>query len=118
MSKEQEKPTYEFAEVPDGTLNPISPIKKQVAKTMVVTENFTIFDVLAYIGKMKKAIDDKRAEIEGLEAMVKAYEDELKVIEDQLGVQKLEEEYQKTLAEDQSESPDGENVSGDQEVSS
>jgi len=100
MSNEEvKKPTYEFAEVPDGTLNPGSPIKKTIAKTMVVTETFNVYDVLTYIAKLKKAIEDKDKEKEGLEAMLKAYEDELEYIESVLGVQKMEEQYQVELAE-------------------
>lgn len=107
MSKEKEpiKPKYTFAEVPDGTLIPIQPLKKTIAKTMEVTENFNMFDVMTYIAKMKKAIEDKKAEVEGLEIMLKAYEDELKVIEAQLGIQKLEDEYQKSIAEQTSQEP-------------
>ncbi len=104
------EPTYKFAEVPEGVINPIEPIKKQIAKTMEVTENFTVYDVMAYIAKMKKAREDKLAEAEGLEGMIKAYEDELALIEKALGVQKAEEEYQKTVAESQPvESPYEEN---------
>lgn len=98
MSKEI-KPVYKFAEVPEGTLIPASPIKKQIAKTMEVTETFNIFEVMQYIAKLKKAIEDKDAEKEGMVHMLKAYEDELELIEAELGVQKLEEEYQKSVAE-------------------
>lgn len=103
MTEKENKPTYSFAEVPDGTLNPAQPLKKSIAKTMVVTENFNIFDVMQYIAKLRKAIEDKDKEKEGLENMLQAYEDELSLIEKELGVQKLEEEYQKTLAEAQGE---------------
>ncbi len=116
MKKEEEvvKPTYEFAEVPEGSIDPIEPIKKQIAKKMLTTDLFTVFDVLTYIGKMKKAVDDKQAEIDGMNAMIKAYEDELTLIEDKLGVQKLEDEYQKSVAEAQIESPYAEeDVQGD-----
>lgn len=92
-------PKYSFADVPDGTLIPASPIKKTIAKTMEVTENFNIFDVMTYIAKLKKAIADKDAEKEGMVHMLKAYEDELEFIEKELGVQKMEEEYQREVAE-------------------
>lgn len=105
MSEKIKKPKYEFAVVPEGVVDPISPIKKSIAKTMVVTENFNLFDVLTYIAKLKKAIEDKDAEKEGLVNMLKAYEDELELIEKELGVQKLEEEYQKTVAEEASKEP-------------
>lgn len=118
MTNEEIKPTYAFAEVPEGTINPASPIKKTLSKTMVVTENFTIFDVMTYLAKMEKAIADKEAELDGLRKMKVAYEAELKLIEEALGVQKMEEEYQKTLAEEQASTeveptPNEEDVSGD-----
>ena len=113
MKNEENVPTYAFAEVPEGTINPIEPIKKPIAKTMVVTENFNIFDVMTYLAKMEKGITDKEAELDGLRNMKIAYEKELKVIEDALGVQKMQEEYQKKVAEEQIESPYVENVQGD-----
>lgn len=99
-NNELKTPTYTFAEVPEGELNPASPIRKKIAKTMEITESFTLYEAMQYIAKLKKAIADKDAEKEGLEAMLKAYEAEFKIIEEALGVQKLEEEYQKALAED------------------
>lgn len=94
MEKEN-KPTYKFAEVPEGTLIPGSPLKKQIAKTMEITETFTIFDVMQYIAKLKKAIEDKEAEKEGLVAMLKAYEEELSIVEESLNIKELEEKFQK-----------------------
>lgn len=120
MNEEVKSPVYAFADVPEGVIVPASPIKKQISKKMEVTENFTIYDVMSYLAKMEKAISDKEAELEGLVNMKKAYESELKLIEDVLGVQKLEEEYQKSLAEEQAqsvESPYVENTEGDKGVS-
>lgn len=97
---EKQEPKYIFTEVADGELNPASPIKKKISKTMEVTETFTLFEALQYVARMKKAITDKEAEIDGLKSMVKAYEEEIELIEESLGVQKMEEEYQKALAEE------------------
>lgn len=99
---ENKEPKYEFAEVADGEINPASPIRKKISKTMEITETFTLYEAMQYAAKIKKAISDKKAEIEGLEAMLKAYEDEFELIEDVLGVQKMEEDYQKALAEEAS----------------
>lgn len=100
MSKEElKKPKYKIAEVPEGVINPAEPIKKTIAKTMETTENFNIFDVLTYIAKLKKAIEDKKSETVSLETMLKAYEDELAVIEEELGIQKKQEAWEKAEAE-------------------
>ena len=99
MSEEVKKPKYEFAKYPDGVLIPGQPIKKDIAKTMEVTEKFNIFDVMTYVAKMDKAIGDKEAELEGLKSMKKAYEDELEIIEKALGVQKAQEAWEKAEAE-------------------
>jgi hypothetical protein len=85
MSKEKKeekviKPKYEFAKVPDGVLIPASPLKKTISKTMEVTEQFNIFDVMTYIAKLKKAIEDKDAEKEGMISMLKAYEEDRKSV--------------------------------------
>lgn len=102
MSKEEniKVPEYKFDDYKDLELVPIQPIKKRIAKTMEVTETFNVYDVIAHIVKMDKAIQDKEAEVEGLKSMKKAYEDELQIIEKALGVQKMEEEYQIKLAEE------------------
>jgi len=99
MSEPTKKPKYELAEVPEGVINPAEPIKKTIAKTMETTENFNIFDVLTYIAKLKKAIEDKKSETVSLETMLKAYEDELAVIEEELGIQKKQEAWEKAEAE-------------------
>lgn len=98
------EPTYEFKDL-EGEAD-ISPIKRTIAKTMLVTETFNVYDAISYIIKMDKAISDKEAEIEGLKNMKEAYEKELKLIERELGVQKEEEEYQKALAEKQVDEKD------------
>jgi iron-sulfur cluster repair protein YtfE (RIC family) len=101
MSKEDlGVPKYEFAVVPEGVINPISPIKKSIAKTYTLTETFNMYEVLQYIAKMERAIEDKQKEKEGLEQVLAAYKEELEIIEEQLGVQKLEEEYQKSVSEE------------------
>ena len=99
MSEEIKKPKYKFSEYPEGVLIPGQPIKKNISKTMEVTEEFNVYDTMVYLAKMQKAIEDKEAEIEGLKAMKKAYEDELKLIEDELGIQKAQEEWEQVEAE-------------------
>ena len=110
MSEEIIEPKYSFAEVPEGTINPVSPIKKLISKTMEVTENFTMFDVMSYMAKLDKGIKDKEAELEGLYAMKRAYEEELILIEETLGVQKAEEEYQKEVAENLSKDEEDKDI--------
>lgn len=95
------EPKYTFVELKEG--GEVAPIKRQIAKTMEVTENFNLFDVISYIAKMRKGVADKQAEIDGIETMIKAYEDELKLIEDELGVQELESDYQKEIARENEE---------------
>jgi len=96
---EQIEPKYEFAKYEEGVEVPAQPIKRNIAKTMEVTEMFTVYDAMVYLSKVDKAIADKQAEIDGLVAMKEAYEKELKVVEKALDVQKSEDEYQKELAE-------------------
>lgn len=88
-------PVYKFKEV-EG--DPGTPIKRVIQKTMEVTEEFDMFSALQYRAKLIKAIEDKKAEIEGLESMVKAYDEEIELIEESLGVQELEAEYQLEIA--------------------
>lgn len=92
---EEIKPEYKFVEE-EGD---IAPVRRKIAKTMKVTENFCYYDVLAYIMKMEKTIEDKKAEITGLEAMAKAYRNEIELIEQVLDVTKIEEKYQLDLHE-------------------
>lgn len=89
-------PTYKF-KVVEG--EEVTPIKRVIQKTMEVTEEFDMFSALQYRAKMLKEIENKKAEIEGLESMVKAYDEEIELIEESLGVQDLEAEYQKAIAE-------------------
>ncbi len=87
----ENKPKYEFV-LEEGVIE--SPIKRKIAKTMEITEHFTVFDAMSYLGKLHKAVEDKEAEIVGLKSMIEAYEKELMMIEDILGVQKMEEQFQ------------------------
>lgn len=99
MKKEKEiVPVYSFVE--EEGQNELTPIKRKIAKTMEVTETFTVFDAMQYLAKMKKAVEDKKAEISGLETMIEGYEKELKLIERATGVQRLEVEFQKEVAEE------------------
>lgn len=87
-----ETPKYEFL-VEEGS-EKLPPVKRKIAKTMTVTENFNYYDTLAYVMKMEKAVKDKEAEISGLNSMIKAYREEIKLIEDTLDINGLEKEYQ------------------------
>jgi hypothetical protein len=100
--KEEEKviePKYAFGEYADMELIPGEPLKKKVTKTMEITETFTIFDVMQYIAKLKKGIEDKDAEKQGLVNMLEAYEKELALIEKNLGVMDLQKKWEKEQAE-------------------
>lgn len=92
-----EKPKYEWVEE-EGVEN-ITPVKRKINKTMVVTESFNFYDVLAYCMKMEKAIEDKEAEADGLRAMVKAYKDELELVEKELGVTDFDAKWNLALHE-------------------
>jgi len=90
-------PKYAWTEAKEGEV--VTPIRRQIAKTMEVTELFTYYDALAYVMKMEKAVADKQAEIQGLEVMIKAYQDELEIVEKELSVTELEEKYNLELHE-------------------
>ena len=94
MSKKEKKivPKYEYVE--EEGVEDVAPIRRKIAKTMEITETFTFYDALAYCMKMEKAIEDKKAEIAGLQSMVDAYREEIVLIEEQLGVESMESEYQ------------------------
>lgn len=76
------------------------PIRRQIGKTMSITENFTLYDVFKYVGQVDKKIKEFRDGIEALEAQRKNYMDEVALIEQQLGVSDLEAQYQKVKAEE------------------
>lgn len=92
MNTEEVKPTYEFV-VPKEGETIVSPIRRNIAKTMPVTENFTIYDTMVYMAKMEKAIQDKYAEIEGLKNMKEAYAKELALVQDSLDIEDLEAQF-------------------------
>lgn len=95
MEEKKIIPTYKWVE--EEGVNDITPIRRKIAKTMEVTETFTYYDALAYCMKMEKAVEDKKAEIAGLESMIKAYKDEIELIEQSLGVTKVEETWNQDL---------------------
>lgn len=101
--KKEVKPKYKFVET-EG--EDVTPIKRKIAKTMEITEEFSAYDAIEYVAKMKKAVADKEADIEGLRTMIKAYEDELRIIENELGVQEMEADYQKEIAKKNEASPE------------
>lgn len=98
VSKEVEQvvPKYSFAE---GQEN-ITPAKRVINKTMEVTETFTFWDVLKYVAKMDKAIEDKKSELEGLITMKEAYIKEMNLMDEKLGVTIMDADYQKQAAEE------------------
>lgn len=99
-NEEVKVPTYELLPLEIGKgKEDVSPIHRQIAKTMEVTETFNVYETMVYLAKMKKAITDKEAEITGIQSMIEAYEKELMVIESQLGIQGMEELFQKEYAE-------------------
>lgn len=91
------EPKYEFA-IEEGIEN-ITPVRRKINKTMEITESFNYYDALAYCMKMEKAVKDKEAEIEGLNAMIEAYRKELVIIERELGIEELEKQYNLELHE-------------------
>lgn len=92
MKKEKKiVPVYSFVE--EEGVEEVTPIRRKIAKTMEITEHFTYYDALSYCMKMEKAVEDKKAEIEGIESMIKAYKDEIAVIEEQLGITEKEKEW-------------------------
>jgi hypothetical protein len=95
MEENKITPKYEFA-VEDGA-ELIAPIRRKINKTMEITESFTYYDALAYCMKMEKAVQDKQAEIDGINSMIKAYRDEIEIIEKQLAVTEIEEKWNKDL---------------------
>ncbi len=88
-------PKYAFIE--EEGVNDITPIRRKIGKTMEVTETFTYYDVIAYVEKMKKAVEDKEAEIAGMKTMIKAYEKEVELIEKMLKVTKIEKDWNLAL---------------------
>jgi len=90
------KPVYKFSDKAVEQVD-LQPSKRELSKTMEVTETFTYYDALAYCMKMEKAIADKEAEIAGLQAMIDAYRKELVSIDNELGITKADELYHSKL---------------------
>ena len=97
MTDKKITPKYEW--VKEEGADSLSPSKRKIAKTMEITETFTYYDALAYCMKMEKAVEDKKAEIQGLESMIKAYREEIELIEQALDVTKADETYNRQLHE-------------------
>ena len=91
------KPIYKFVEPKEGEAE-LTPVKRIIAKTSMVTEHFDIHSTLEYMAKMDKEIESKLAEVEGLKKMKEAFQSELDYIESELGVLKMDEKYQKEIA--------------------
>ena len=92
-----QEPSYEFVE-PEADAPKVSPIKQQIAKIQETASTFTLYDVYKALGQIDKAIDDKRAEIEGHLKTKALFEAELALIEKALGVSDLERQYQVEVA--------------------
>lgn len=90
-------PTYVFVETEGEDL---PPIKRQIAKTMEITENFRLYDVYAHLGALDKKIKEFEENIGALTAQKKNFLDELEVIEKALGISEMESEYNKVKAEE------------------
>lgn len=90
-------PKYEWAEEDGAEF--IAPVKRKINKTMEITESFTYYDALKYCMRMEKEVENKKAEISGLESMIKAYKDEIELIERELDVTTIEETFQRALHE-------------------
>ncbi len=90
-------PVYKFQDLKEGEST--NPMLRSISKTMETTETFTMKNVFEYMAKIKKAINDKQGEIDGLNTMLEAYMKEISVVESQLGIQDLEAEFIKLEAE-------------------
>jgi len=90
-------PTYKFSE--EEGMEELPPVKRQIAKSMEVTEMFTYYDALAYMMRMEKAIEDKKVEIGTLETMVGKYKEELDIIDGQFNINEMEKTFQLELHE-------------------
>lgn len=95
----ENKPEPKYAFISAETDVETQPSKRKIAKTMEVTELFTYYDALAYCMKIEKAIEDKKAEIVGLEDMASAYRKELELINKVLGVVEEDEIFHNELHE-------------------
>lgn len=91
-------PKYQLADIESERGLP--PVKRTVFKTMEITETFTVYSVFQHLARMEKAIQDKQAEIDGLESMKKAYMYEVAIIEKQLGISDMEDEFARLKVEE------------------
>jgi hypothetical protein len=94
---DKKEPRYEWVE--EEGMDDVTPSKRKIAKTMEITETFNFYDTLKYVMKMEKAVEDKKAEIAGMESMIKAYRDEIELIEKNMAVTKMDEEWNLALHE-------------------
>lgn len=109
MSKKENKIVPKYSWVEEDGVDEVSPSKRKIAKTMEVTETFSYYDALAYCMRMEKEVENKLAEIEGLNSMIKAYRDELEIIDKELNVNEFDKEWnlelhKKLKAEEESQS--------------
>lgn len=97
MSEEKKVPVYTWVE--EEGVDEITPSKRKIAKTMEITETFNYYDALSYCMRLEKEIENKKAEIEGLQSMVDAYKEELEIIDKELGVNEFDHKWNVELHE-------------------
>lgn len=91
-------PQYVFVESSEG--EDLPPVKRQIAKTMEITEHFRLYDVYAHLGALDKRIDEFQENIKALTEQKKNFLDELDIIEKALGISEMESEYNRVKAEE------------------
>lgn len=94
---ELQTPDYEFVE-PEQDAQPVSPIKRQIAKIQNTATTFSLYEVYQTLGQLDKLIADKEAEIAKHREHKALFEAELALIEASLGVSDLEQQFQNELA--------------------
>ena len=97
MHDTTKEPLYAFVSE-EGSEN-ITPVKRKLAKTWEVTEQFNYYDTLAHTMKLEKAAKDKRAEADGLDAMAKKFHEELEAVDKALNVNELDSKWNLELHE-------------------
>ena len=94
---ELQVPDYEFVE-PEPDAQPVSPIRRQIAKIQQTASLFNMYDVYKAIGGIEKIIEGKKAEIEAHEKQKELFLAEIALIEKALGVNDLERQFHVDVA--------------------
>lgn len=90
---ELQAPEYKFI-APDADAQPVSPIKRPIAKIQETASTFTLYDVYKMIGQLDRVIAEKEAEIVKHKQHKELFEAELALVEKSLGVKEMEKQYQ------------------------